>query len=58
VIKQKIIALVSRIDLRSTLRNYLLLTIGAVILAINFDIFLASAQVSIPVGKVVPSLSK
>lgn len=44
--KQKAIALVSGIDLRSSLYNYLLLTIGAVMLAINFDIFLAPAKVA------------
>jgi hypothetical protein len=38
--KQKVIRLLSNINLRSTLRNYLLLTIGAAILAVNFDIFL------------------
>jgi uncharacterized membrane-anchored protein YitT (DUF2179 family) len=44
--RQKVITLISRIDLRSSLRNYLLLTVGAVILAINFDIFLAPAKVA------------
>jgi uncharacterized membrane-anchored protein YitT (DUF2179 family) len=44
--KQKAIALLSRINLRSTLSDYLLLTIGAVILAINFNIFLAPIKVA------------
>ncbi|GAB4533377.1 MAG: YitT family protein [Anaerolineae bacterium] len=44
--RQKVIAFVSGIDLRHTLYTYLLLTVGALILAINFDIFLAPAKVA------------
>jgi len=44
--KQKVIAFVSDIDLRYSLYTYLLLTAGALILAINFDIFLAPAKVA------------
>ena len=44
--RQKVIAFVSDIDLRYFLYTYLLLTVGALILAINFDIFLAPAKVA------------
>jgi uncharacterized membrane-anchored protein YitT (DUF2179 family) len=44
--RQKAIAFVSDIDLRYSLYTYLLLTAGALILAINFDIFLAPAKVA------------
>jgi uncharacterized membrane-anchored protein YitT (DUF2179 family) len=44
--KQKALARVSGVHLRSLLYNYLLLTAGAVILAINFDIFLTPAKVA------------
>jgi uncharacterized membrane-anchored protein YitT (DUF2179 family) len=44
--RQKVIAFVSDIDLGYFLYTYLLLTVGALILAINFDIFLAPAKVA------------
>jgi len=44
--RRKVIAFVSDVDLRYFLYTYLLLTVGALILAINFDIFLAPAKVA------------
>lgn len=44
--RQRLIALNSRIDWRSMLQDYLLITIGSVILVVNFDIFLAPAQMA------------
>ncbi len=44
--KQKIKTLLSKFDLRSTMKNYLLLTVGSLLLAIAVDIFLAPADIS------------
>jgi uncharacterized membrane-anchored protein YitT (DUF2179 family) len=44
--RSKLSPLTLPVDLRSTLSSYLLLTVGAAILAVNFDIFLAPPQVA------------
>ncbi len=44
--KQKISKLIKNIDLRKALLDYLLLTIGSIILVVNFDIFLAPANIA------------
>lgn len=44
--KQKISKLIKNIDLRKALPDYLLLTIGSIILVVNFDIFLAPANIA------------
>lgn len=44
--KQKIRKLIKNIDLRKALPDYLLLTIGSIILVVNFDIFLAPANIA------------
>jgi len=45
-VKQKISKLIKNIDLRKALPDYLLLTIGSIILVVNFDIFLAPANIA------------
>ena len=44
--KQKISKLIKNINLRKALLDYLLLTIGSIILVVNFDIFLAPANIA------------
>ena len=44
--KQKIRKLIKKINLRKALPDYLLLTIGSIILVVNFDIFLAPANIA------------
>jgi uncharacterized membrane-anchored protein YitT (DUF2179 family) len=44
--KQKIRVWMTRINLRTILPDYFLLTVGAVILAVNFDIFLAPFKIA------------
>ncbi len=44
--KQKISKLIKNLDLRKALPDYLLLTIGSIILVVNFDIFLAPANIA------------
>ncbi len=43
---QKVIKLVKKVNLRKVLPDYFLLTIGSIILAINFDIFLAPFNIA------------
>jgi uncharacterized membrane-anchored protein YitT (DUF2179 family) len=45
-VKQKISKLIKNLDLRKALPDYLLLTIGSIILVVNFDIFLAPANIA------------
>jgi uncharacterized membrane-anchored protein YitT (DUF2179 family) len=44
--KQKINKFIASLDLRKVLPDYILLTIGSIILAINFDIFLAPFNIA------------
>ena len=44
--RHKAIESFSHLDWRATLQNYLLLTVGAVLLAINVDLFLAPSQIA------------
>jgi uncharacterized membrane-anchored protein YitT (DUF2179 family) len=44
--KRGLISLLSGLDLRATLHNYVLLTAGALILVVNFDVFLAPSKVA------------
>jgi len=44
--KQRTKALMAKVDLRKVVPDYILLTIGSIILAINFDIFLAPFNIA------------
>jgi uncharacterized membrane-anchored protein YitT (DUF2179 family) len=44
--RYKAVALIAEFDWRTTLQNYLLLTIGALLLAVTFDIFLAPSKIA------------
>jgi len=44
--KQKIFSFLARLDWRKVLPDYFLLTAGSIILAVNFDIFLAPFNIA------------